>query len=188
MNSMADKILQFYLLIMAIPLAKMIEVVSKNPEYNSIIRFSILLVVVIEWVYSQTSFTSKYEYLPQNNLTKNIATIFSEIGVCVSVAIAAYKIENEISFYTFMVAFFIFDLITQFLTKPSKRSHPMRKVTIIWVSLDILESFLFSSIILFANYNLMSESIRASSIFIVVTLIALFDFIKNRDFYFDEAV
>jgi len=184
---MADKILQFYLLIMTIPMAKIIEVVSKNPEYNSIIRFSILLIVIIEWIYSQTSFTSKYEYLPQNNLAKNIATIFSEIGVCVSVAIAAYKIENELSFYAFLVAFFLFDLITQFLTIPNRRSHPMRKVTIIWVVLDILESFLFTAIILFANYDLFSENIRSTSIVIVVTFIAIFDFIRNKHFYFDEA-
>lgn len=184
---MSDKILQFYFLIMAIPIARMIEVVSKNPEYNYILRFAILLIVVIEWIYSQSSFTDEHEYTPAKlNLYKSISTIFSEIGICISIAIAAFQIEYEKYFYTFMISFFLLDLITQLLTRPSKVNKLMRKVTSIWICLDMIEICVFITAIILAYFNLLQENCRATVLILIVAFMTIWDFTHNKDFYFDN--
>jgi hypothetical protein len=186
MNRMSDKIFQLYLLIMAIPLAIIIEFVSKNPEYNLVLRFSVLLIIVIEWIYCQASFNNKYKYTFNSSRAKSIAAVFFEICICISAAFAAYQIASEKYFYVFAVSFFFFDLITQFLTNPNKHTDIMYKVTLNWIILDLVEFSLFVGALIFAYFDKSMEQCRSTVLVVIVFTLTLANFIQNWDFLFGK--
>lgn len=185
-NRMSDKILQLYLIIMAIPLAIMIDDVVKNPEINTVIRFAILLTIVVEWIYSQLGFEDDFEYSSKLTKIKGIVALYSEIGICISAAFAAYQIGSERGFYLCVTGVFLSDLITQIITRPPAGNRMMRRVTRIWIQYDIFEIMAFSAAtVLFYLYPT-QELGRSILLLCVVVTLAISDFIRNWSFYFAE--
>jgi hypothetical protein len=184
LKSLSDKVQLLYVLIMAIPLTRMIENVSTTPEHNTILRAVILLFVIVEWIYSQASFSSKHEYSAKLRTFTTIIATFMEVGLCISLSIAAYNIGSELTFYSFVLFFFTVDLILQVITRPPKSDNFMRKVTKTWIVLDTLEMICFSSAIVHLYWKPGASLTRSIILTSVVTSFVIIDFIRNYQFYF----
>ena len=186
MNTLSNKVLTLYILIMAIPLARIIEYVSANPQWDTIARFIMLVAIIVEWISSQASFSDDYEYSAPLSRVNEILTVILEVGVSLSAAFAAYQLSWESGFYTCMLLFFLFDLLTQFVTRTPRSDKFMYKVTQIWIRLDMLEILFFAAGIFAASWDPTREAFRSTVLATIVVSLTLADFLWNGPFFFGD--
>jgi hypothetical protein len=185
MESMRSKIFQLYILLLAIPLVKIIESVSSEPNYNSVSRFIILLLFIVEWIYSQASFRREYPYLSNSHRFLNIFVLSLETAICVFIAFAAYQMNYEINYYIFILWFLFFDLILQALSLAGRQDHMLR-VTKSWIRLNLLEAGFFFAGLIALKFDVLDEYSRSTILVIVIASLTFWNLYRNHAFYFSE--
>jgi len=176
----SEVIFQLYILLLAIPLVKIIESVSEQPNYNSVSRFIILLLFAVEWIYSQARLKPDYA-----SRVHNITVLLLETAVCVLIAFAAYQMNSEIRYYRLILYFLSADLILQSISLFFGQGQ-MLKVTKSWIRHDLLEAGFFFFGLIAIKFDVLNDYYRSTILVIVVVWSTLRNFYRNHTFYFSE--
>ncbi len=190
----SSNLLLLYTLIMAIPLTREVEYLSSNLKCETLMRFIILLLLIVQWVYSEANFSNHFPYAISLNHFKDAIAVLLETGTCIMAAFAAYKIGTEKTFYALIIAFLLFDLFIQLLTLPAppiptdgeSPKFKAFRLTNTWIILDLVEAIFFAAGFAYVYFDPSEECFRSLSLGIIVMITTFFNFIKNGDFYFKD--
>lgn len=190
-SKVADFMLQLYLILMGIAFGYSVEnLVADKITISSVFRFFTVVVLLIIWLHGQVGYGLSETYDVGYGWLSRVIENYIEIAGAMLIMTAALVQNNEIVFYSIVLASYAFDFILEGsyirrlrdVREKYKREYEVAQS---WMYVDFVAVLLIVlMLVLRINWKIFSELPASISVLIVVLTLSLWDYSYNRDFYF----
>ncbi len=184
----AEAILQLYLILIGLGFGFGVEELLKDVNFPSVIRFLISTIMLSTWLHGQIGYGLSETYEVKSGWFSRVAEHYVEILAGLILIIVSLSIQNPSAFYFAVFAAYFLDLILEgaYLLRmrvASAKYKRERDVSRSWLIMDIVSVIAYGGILIFMQ-KFDGELYIALAFFLVASVIAMWDYSRNRDFYF----
>ncbi len=187
----AEFMQQLYLILVGLGYGFSIEsLVSEKITYPSVVRFIIVVFMLTTWLHGQLAYGLSETYEVKGRWLTRVIENYIEIAAVILVMITALVQTQEVPLYSVVLATYAFDLLLEIayvLRLRSARRRYVREYETArsWIWMDLVAVVALAAILI-ARLNMhgFSEPFAATGIAATVIAVAIWDYSRNRDFYF----